>query len=198
MSEWYDLSAFQEVTRIIGKKWVKYTDDGDDDDENDFDAEENRAIEKLQSLRHVSIIVPQVLEDLQQMCEEFKKKDPFKTDASEVKKLIQQTLKICKVLNFFLYNHVNLIMAKETSTLTGLVEALQLIRKFIGNETILNVVTHNLLISILMCIRFSDSVEDLLAIKGFVSLLMMITKKSLNFENKGLILVCIQIFELIL
>lgn len=47
MSEWYDLSAIQEVTRIIGKKWVRYKDDGDDDDENDYDDEENKAIEKL-------------------------------------------------------------------------------------------------------------------------------------------------------
>ena len=47
MSEWYELSAFQEVTRIICKKWVKYKDDGDDDDENDYDDEENKAIEKL-------------------------------------------------------------------------------------------------------------------------------------------------------
>lgn len=69
MSGWYDLSAIQEVTHTIGKKWVKYRDDEDDDDENDYDSSENKAIQKLQSLRHVSIIVPQVLSDLQLMCE---------------------------------------------------------------------------------------------------------------------------------
>ena len=55
MSEWYELAAIEEVTRIIGKKWVKYKDDEDSEDEETV---ENKTIEKLQSLRHVSIIVP--------------------------------------------------------------------------------------------------------------------------------------------
>ena len=46
MSEWYELTAFQEVITIISKKWVKYKDDGDDDSSNDYD-DENKAIEKL-------------------------------------------------------------------------------------------------------------------------------------------------------
>ena len=84
MSEWYELAAFQEVITIISKKWVKYKDDGDDDSSNDYD-DENKAIEKLQTLRHVSIIVPQVLQDLNLLCEEFKDKDPYKTKADDIK-----------------------------------------------------------------------------------------------------------------
>ena len=45
MSEWYDLSAIQEITRIIEKKWVKYEDD--ETESEGPSAVENKTIEKL-------------------------------------------------------------------------------------------------------------------------------------------------------
>ena len=59
-------------------------------------------------------------------------------------------------------------MANQTNIMSSLIETLKLMRKLIGNESILNVVTQNLLSSILMCIRYSESVPVLLEINGFV------------------------------
>ena len=65
MSHWFEASAVQKVCNIIQKKWVNYKDD------EQGHQEENEVLEKFQNIRHVSIIIPQVFEDLENISEKY-------------------------------------------------------------------------------------------------------------------------------
>ena len=69
----------------------------------------------FQSIRHVSIIVPQLMMKIDQLNVKYgaiKSKNEPK-DAKVFKKDLQQALKVTSLLNFYLYNHQNLVLIQK-------------------------------------------------------------------------------------
>ena len=84
MSAWFELTAIQEATSILKHKWLKFK------DEEDSDAEENQILEKFQSIRHVSIIVPRLLLGLDKLTQKYASTDAkSKNDPADFKKDLQ-------------------------------------------------------------------------------------------------------------
>lgn len=93
LSHWYEVTALDEICAIAQKKWIKY--DDEDSEEGQTAAQSNEVFQKFMSIRHVSIIVPQMMEDLEIINAKYEK--GTKTEdlkSSELKKDVQQLLKI--------------------------------------------------------------------------------------------------------
>ena len=63
MSQWYEVSALDQICATIQKKWIKY--DDEDSEEGESRDITNDVFAKFMTIRHVSVIVPQMMEDLE-------------------------------------------------------------------------------------------------------------------------------------
>ena len=79
-----------------------------------------------------------MMEDLDEFNTKYEKGTKTDVNPAELKKDIQQLLKITQMLNIFLFNNTNLVIVQETGSLNVLIENLKSIRSMIGNEEILN------------------------------------------------------------
>ena len=80
------------------------------------------------------------MQGLKTITKSHESSNQYLIDPTVLKKDIQQVLKICKFVNFFLLNHENIVLSYETGSLIVLIDCLRLMRKVIGNEVVLNVV----------------------------------------------------------
>ena len=79
MCEWYDLTSIQQASQILKQKWLKFADE-------EADLEENLILEKFQSIRHVSIIVPRLLHSLDELNQKYESKSKHEKDPATFKK----------------------------------------------------------------------------------------------------------------
>ena len=71
-------------------------------------------------------------------------------------------------------------------------------KKNVGNDKILRLIQKQIIQALLLGIRYSENIVDVLAIKEFVPILTKICNKNQDFQNKELLLICVQIFQTML
>lgn len=134
MSQWYEVSSMEQACKVVCSKWLKS--DPDDSDSEGENINQNDALEKLQNIRHVSVIIPQIFEDLDDINDKYQGPAKYEVEPAILKKDLQQVIKVCSILNIFLHNKINLIIVQESQFIGYLVNILITMRDCIGNEVI--------------------------------------------------------------
>lgn len=102
------------------------------------------------------------------------------------------------MMNFYLLNNMNLVLVKETNSFGLLVLTLKRMRTMVGNEEILNHLQYQILSSVLLSLRYRETIKEALKTENFSSLLINIINKQLSLQNAKLLSVCISILRLII
>lgn len=84
MSQWYEVSSLEKACKVVCTKWLK--NDPDDSDSEIEDTIQNDALDKLQNIRHVSVIIPQIFEDLDDINDKYQGKAKYDVDSAVLKK----------------------------------------------------------------------------------------------------------------
>lgn len=87
MSEWYEVSALESVCKVMSGKWLKS--EPDESDSEFKDIHENDALEKLQNIRHVSIVIPKIFENLDEINQKYLGAAKYKVEPAVLKKDLQ-------------------------------------------------------------------------------------------------------------
>ena len=97
------------------EKWLRYRDEEEDEELAAVEHNPTKTLEMFQAIRHVSIIVPQIMMNLDKLDQKYAgnkhKSDPKYKET--FKKDVQQVLKMTQFLNFYLYNHQNVVMVQK-------------------------------------------------------------------------------------
>ena len=93
---------------------------------------------------------------------------------------------------------MNLVLVKETNSFGLLVLTLKRMRTMVGNEEILNHLQYQILSSVLLSLRYRETIKEALKTQNFSSLLINIINKQLSLQNAKLLSVCISILRLII